>query len=286
MKSNLIYDVHYAIVLNNSNLLRQMVQALKQSRKSFYKINWVKNQSPVSLAIYRNNFQALKVLLDFQFDLNQKSRDEVGRVEPPLCAAVRLGNLEIVNLLLKSNLNLDVNQVDFFNQSSLWIAVKERRLDMVKVLLDDPRLDLWSTSFQKLNSNPLYLAAKYLNLGRYEIMIQLIKAGLNETGLKFDHVQKILNWIVKAKDEKILKVLIKTGLKYENLACLQSSCQQNWFKNILSTFPISLAYQCRIVIRKKFLFATKKAINMERLRNKFSNLPEYLINFVYSVEMF
>jgi len=285
MKSNIIYDVHYAIICDDLSSLRDLIHAFISSHKTLNDTNWIKSQTPISLAIYRNNFCALKVLLEFNFDLNRKSKDDVGRIEPPLCTAVRLGNLEIVNLLLKSNLNLDVNQVDFFNQSSLWIAVKERRLDMVKILLNDPRLDLWSQSFQKLDSNPVYLAAKYLNMGRYEIMLHLIKSGFIETGLKVYEFEKTLSWIIKVKDEKIVKLLIKTGLKYEMLACIQPSCQQIWIRHILSLFPLSLVDQCRIVIRRYYLMTTRRTINLERLRHKFPSLPEYLVSFIASVDI-
>ena len=179
------FDLQLAIITNNVNKIDEIIQGIGVEAVS-NSIRLINRSTPLSLAIYRNNKPALDHLLQHPFNLNRLSCDHLGRIEPPLCSAVRLGNKAIITKLLSFQ-SINVNQFDFFGQTPLWLAVRDRRIDLVQSILqhDSFRLDL--SLFTKSRTSPVYLAAKYLRRGREEMFELLLKSGLPFICIDMDH---------------------------------------------------------------------------------------------------
>ncbi|RWS23688.1 ankyrin-1-like protein [Leptotrombidium deliense] len=176
----LICDLHLAITLNNVKEVENVLQRVKRLDPDFdvNSITFIGNASPLSYAVYRSHEEIVRLLLKYRCNPNRVSKDHLSRIEPPLCSAVRIGNTAIIESLLKLTSRLNVNQTDFFSQTPLWLAVKSRRLDIVKMIIENDNFTVDCDSFRVQKSSPVYLAAKYLRQGRRKIFELLINSGM------------------------------------------------------------------------------------------------------------
>lgn len=254
-------DLQMAIIQRDLNGIKSLISCHNVDVNCIKLLN---GSTPLSFAIYGNLCEVVKVLLAMGCDTNRCSNDHLGRIEPPLCSAVRIGNTIIVRSLLDVP-HIDVNQTDFFGQTPLWLAVKARRFDLLSLILDHHSFRLNANSFIMRDSNPLYLASKYLNKGRLQMVKALIKCGFRVDAESFA-------WILKHNDESVIKMVLNA----DNNPVFRKQL------NIMS--PLSLLKLTRIAIRDIFIAHTNCVINLKTLKIHFSSLPDSLIEFIVNLE--
>ncbi|XP_013793641.1 ankyrin-1-like [Limulus polyphemus] len=209
-------DLHLAVAQRNTAGVESIVASGVNINSS------IRGTTPLGLAIYRRYDDVVEILVQAGADVNQRSQDHLERIEPPLCSACRLGNLAVVKILLQTP-SIDVNKRDFFNKTPLWTAVKEKRPDLVKLLLankaDVNAGEIWSEC-------PLHLATKYR--GRREIADMLIRSGCRVNVADSDD-RTPLFWTIQHSDRRIFTLLIYGGAKIKNPDWLsQSSLPLSW----------------------------------------------------------
>jgi ankyrin repeat protein len=87
-KKSLIFDLQLAITKNNLNEIKSI---LNNNEIDLNGITFITKSTPLSFAIYHKLYEVIKLLLNSGSDPNRVSCDNLGRIEPPLCSAVRLG---------------------------------------------------------------------------------------------------------------------------------------------------------------------------------------------------
>lgn len=284
------FDLQLAIITNNVKKMDEIIQRIGVEAVS-NSIRLINRSTPLSLAIYRNNKPALDHLLQHPFNLNRLSCDHLGRIEPPLCSAVRLGNRPIITKLLSFQ-SINVNQFDFFGQTPLWLAVRDRRLDLVQSILqhDSFRLDL--SLFTKSRTSPVYLAAKYLRRGREEMFQLLLKSGLPFICIDMDHGGDDPDTdVVYVPGQTVLFEVAVVHHAYHFIrqlinAGLDVHCFRDKFANpiirqaIGECHPRSLAAECRLTIRRQLIQKLNVPITEELVQENFPKLPGKLSKYL------
>nr|XP_027226792.1 serine/threonine-protein phosphatase 6 regulatory ankyrin repeat subunit B-like [Penaeus vannamei] len=154
----------------------------------------VRGTTALSLAVYRGDLQALRLLVKAGAPLDRRSKDHLERLETPIISAIRLGHREIFEELVTHGARLDLR--DFYNQTPLWFAVKEQRLGFVKVLLKAGA----PVDFTRATENPLNIAMQFLGYrGRREMALELVAAGVPLT-LEDYKGHSPLYWAMKHMD--------------------------------------------------------------------------------------
>ncbi|KAG7163628.1 Ankyrin repeat-containing protein-like [Homarus americanus] len=122
-----ILDLHQAIVNGD------MGEVVRLAESGLDLGAAVRGTTALSLAVYRGDLHALRVLIKAGAPLDKRSKDHLERLETPIISSIRLGYREIFEELISRGARLDLR--DFYNQTPLWFAVKEQRLTFVRVLL-------------------------------------------------------------------------------------------------------------------------------------------------------
>ena len=284
------FDLQVAIITNNVKKIDEIIQEIGREVVSD-SIRLINRSTPLSLAIYRNNQPALDRLLQHSLNLNRLSCDHLGRVEPPLCSAVRLGNTSIVHKLLSFQ-SINVNQSDCYGQTPIWWAAQTRRLDIVQSILQHESFKITHPSFTKSRTSPVYLAAKYLRRGREDMLELLLKSGLPFICVDSDHGEEDPDGEVVCIDGQtvlfevavvhhayhFLQYLINAGL---NAYCFRDKFANPMIRQVIAdSYPRSLAAECRLVIRKELIRKTSVPITEKTLAEHLPSLPEKVWKFL------
>jgi len=88
-KKSTIFDLQMAITENN---LQKIISIISINQIDLNNVTLITKSTPLSFAIYHKLYEIVKALLSFGSNPNRISCDSLGRIEPPLCSAVRLGN--------------------------------------------------------------------------------------------------------------------------------------------------------------------------------------------------
>lgn len=296
-KNAKLYDLQTAIVSNNLARLREVLESLSSNPSiDFATIRLIGRATPISFAVYRSRDDVLEILLEYPFDINRLSCDHLGRIEPPLCSAVRIGKTSIVKRLLSEVDRIQVNQTDFFNQTPLWVAVKFRRLDIVLAIISHPNFRIDHRTFSLSRSSPLYLSSKYVNRGRQEIFQVLLTAGLPYTCIDSDSPDSIEELYDGVKIHPVdpskqgLSVFIEIALVHSDYSllrqCLNAGMHISAFRDsfinpslrqaITDMTPRTLFSEARLVIRKILLSRTRKPITVQLVDQYLPALPRQL----------
>uniref|UniRef100_A0A158Q7S8 ANK_REP_REGION domain-containing protein n=1 Tax=Elaeophora elaphi TaxID=1147741 RepID=A0A158Q7S8_9BILA len=168
-KSDALNELHIAIRANKPGLV---LYTLQHHRSLNINSNLMRT-SALSLAVRNQSESIVRILLDYNCELNKLSSDESGRLETPLYTAVRLHNYAIVELLLTYGADPNVTVSD--NRTPLYIATKERCLNICNLLISfGANLDIPDCTGQ----TPLHLACRNIT-GREQIAMLLIAHGAN-----------------------------------------------------------------------------------------------------------
>lgn len=211
----------------------------------------VRGTTALSLAVYRGDLQALRLLVKAGAPLDRRSKDHLERLETPIISAIRLGHREIFEELVTRGARLDLR--DFYNQTPLWFAVKEQRLGFVKVLLKAGA----PVDFTRATENPLNIAMQFLGYrGRREMALELVAAGVPLT-LEDYKGHSPLYWAMKHMDFEFFRLLVEAGAplrEYDWLApphlprpWLEDAPIMAWLRRESKT-PPPLKRQCRTAI--------------------------------------
>ncbi|XP_054165120.1 ankyrin repeat and SOCS box protein 12-like, partial [Oppia nitens] len=208
----------------------------------------MRKSSPLSLAVSHGLIDCVRLLLNAGSDPNRLSTDSIGRNETPLCSVVRLGKLDLLNILLDCP-DIDVNVTDFFGQTPVWLAVRERRPYFVDQLIRHQSFSMNCQSFLKRDTNPLYLSAKYINQGRVDCFKTLLNIG-------FVVDEDVLRLASKCNDQTV-QVMVKN--------CSNINCQLTGHR--VAVVVPTLKQLCRSKIRDIYLTITSsKPINFDNLQ--------------------
>lgn len=284
------FDLQIAIITNNVNKIDEIINEIGYEAVS-NSIRLINRSTPVSLAIYRNNQPALDRLLLHPINLNRLSCDYLGRVEPPLCSAIRLNNTSIVNKLLSFQ-SINVNQTDNCGQTPLWWAAQMRRFDIVQSVVGHESFKITHPSFKKSRTSPVYLAAKYLKRGREEMFKFLIESGLPYICIDTDHGGDDPEIDVTYIDgQTVLFEVAVVHHAYHFIqhlinAGMEIHCFRDKFANpiirqsIKELHPRSLAAECRLKIRRKLNQDSNSPINEKLVEEHYPFLPKKLVKYL------
>ncbi|RWS03641.1 ankyrin-1-like protein [Dinothrombium tinctorium] len=284
LMKTLICDLHLAISLGNVKEVENVVEKLIELEADcdINLITLIGNASPLSYAVYKSNIDIVRLLLRYRCDPNRLSKDHLGRIEPPLCSAVRIGNIDVIAALLNLSQGLNINQTDFFNQTPLWLAVKNRRLDIVELIVNNETFSLDCESFRLQKSSPVYLAAKYLN-NRAKILDFLIDSGITwscfEDGYKGSSV---LHWMAAVhKNVDFVNKMILAGVSQTTLLQLKTNVAIQCANKM---FPLSLQDSVRIYIRKQIINKTKRPLTYKNIAHHLPQIPNILIHILVNLK--
>jgi len=198
----------------------------------------------------------VKKLLNAGADPNSKSQGLNGRIEPPIYTAARLRDEELVELFISSG--ADVNATDFYGHNALWVATKGQRPLLMAKLLEGGSC----VGSHDWSQCPLYLTTKYLGYrGRCQLSKFLVTAGSDPTTMDPDG-KSSLYWSLRNRDYDLFRFMIDSCnprcwavLMDRNIEDLLGNMpeelllflQNQWYN------PVSLAAQCRLVIRTHLL---------------------------------
>ena len=90
VKKSLVFDLQIAIKVKNLERVQSILKS--DSELNLNNIRFIDKSTPLSYAIYNGFQECVQLLLDCGSDPNRSSTDAIGRVEPPLCTAIRIGN--------------------------------------------------------------------------------------------------------------------------------------------------------------------------------------------------
>lgn len=190
-------DLYLAIISNNVKLLKAMVELganVNTARRG---------TTPLGLSVKNNREEIVKILVSFGAKVNQRSDDGM-YTEPPLFTACRKGLKQIVKILLKAP-DINVNQKDFFGRTPLWAAVRFRRYNIVKILLEHGADINTATRY---NECPLYHSTQFI---RNNYMAHL----LIRSGCPLDFTDEWnrppLYWCVRYADRETFVLLVRAG---------------------------------------------------------------------------
>ncbi|CAG0886284.1 unnamed protein product [Darwinula stevensoni] len=259
-------DLHQAVVCGDAEGVRRAA-----SRADVDVNRRFRGMTALSLAVFNGDSDIVKVLVKFGADVNEKSKDRSERIESPLLSACRLSYADIVKVLLKSG--ADANQTDFYNQSALWVATKESRLDLVKLLVEHgAKLDI----AQRWCECPVYLCAKYLNhRNRGEILRYLVSCGARADMSDYQG-RNSLFWALAHEDADAVRFIVTSGgFKMEAWPWLEPSSIPRelssdptfmvWLEGVKES-PPPLQERCRTVIRARLSELTSGTTIRSRIR--------------------
>jgi hypothetical protein len=302
-KGSKYYDLQMAIVTSNLEKIREILDKIRDEdgHEVLINIRFLGRATPISFAVYRGRQEVLDVLLEYPFDLNKLSCDHLGRIEPPLTSAVRLGRMGIIESLLRSRdvkgaHDILINQIDYFHQTPLWTAVKFRRLDIVTLLASHPHFRTNHPSFIHSKSSPLFLASKYVNRGRHEIFTLLLRIGLPFECREADGVDEIEETYMGIKilsnnpDRAGFSIFIEIALVHSRFdlleQCLNAGMKISGFKDlfvnsclreaITSMTPRTLFSEARLLIRNVLTLKTHKPLTVNLVNEHFPQLPYHV----------
>lgn len=209
-------------------------------------------QQKLQEAIEASNVAGVSNILTSGFDVN-KPLDKYPE-NRALHVAARLGDLEIVKLLLEAGAQVDVENI--VEQTPLSEVVRRRHDKVAEMLviatpnLRGSSLDSWGQVFSKvLNSFPLYLVK-----------------------LVFKVAYKSADSDFKSNEEKVTKQLQERNL-YDAENPQSESLKK--FLMEMKTQPFSLSHICRLTIRSSFQNRRNVYYDIQRL-----NYPQKLKNYL------
>ncbi|VDM92289.1 unnamed protein product [Litomosoides sigmodontis] len=247
--------------------------------------------SALSLAVRNQSELIVRILLDHNCELNKLSSDESGRLETPLHTAVRLHNYVIVELLLFDSSKKLLNEcliqgysccvifyTDFLqmygadpnvtvsdNRTPLYIATKERRLDICNLLIAfGANLDIPDCTGQ----TPLHLACRNI-AGREQIAMLLIAHGANVHASDFKR-RIPLDFAEINASIPIIKLLIEEGspISKHMKERIRNVLQDKFDQRGKTTNTNGQNYALKIVIDKTHsIVPTLLVLSKARIRN-------------------
>jgi ankyrin repeat protein len=101
-------------------------------------VNYMLNlETPLTIACMKGDKMMVNLLLEYGADVNFTNRQN----ESPLISACDYSRLDIIKLLLK-NPKTDINMPDAYGTTPLMLGVVQDEIQIVRILLQDSRLDI------------------------------------------------------------------------------------------------------------------------------------------------
>ncbi|XP_013384369.1 serine/threonine-protein phosphatase 6 regulatory ankyrin repeat subunit B [Lingula anatina] len=235
----------------------------------------------LAMAFYKNRESIFHWILNNadEIDLDMPSNDGKGRIEPLLVAACRVGNKEMMTILL--NKGADIDAVDNYNHTALWMATRQRRIDIVELLISyGAKINI----SEMWNESPLYLSLKYPRREKMAAMLILNGACVNFPGES--RTKTLLHWCMFHCHKDIIKLLAYTGYNITKEQGIWLSLPARvaedvefcrWLKDELST-PPNLQRQCRVAIRRQVLHQEAGRLFLQKLKTL--PLPQRLLDYL------
>lgn len=179
------------------------VQRLLEQGHNVNAINELTWDSPLLHALYKNNIELVKMLLEWGANPHQG-----GYGESTLHIAVRVGNLEIVKLLVEDH-HVDLHEKDGCGYSPLHIAITGDNVGTVKYLLSkgaDPNDTVGDDSPDSEWEHSLHL----LRTDNVEMAKTLVEGGANVDRRNSDRVTPLM-WACSVRHVGVALYLISAG---------------------------------------------------------------------------
>ena len=107
-------------------------------------MSWIRNRLPsiysVSELIYTGNLEGLQVKLNYGADVDEEEFDKT-----PICFAIELEHVKMVNLLIAYGANVN-QKCSGTGKSPLSIAVEVGNLEIIKLLVENGAIDTFDES--------------------------------------------------------------------------------------------------------------------------------------------
>ena len=238
-------DVIYAVKTRNVKLLSKL---LSLGGNPNAESNYV---PAINIALSYGDIKLIGLLLQYGVKLDNTTGNYADCQEEPLLIAIKNGNLAIVQMFLDAG--ADPTCSNSYN-SSLWMATKEKRLDILETLMQYGA-NLHATKLWV--KCPLYLACSSLACPkRRQIAVHLIKHGcyLNSSAAIITNKQySPLYETILARDYQLLLYLVYAGIDIRTIdwSDINIHCDPTFlhFLKNLQRNPLSLKAACRILIR-------------------------------------
>ena len=159
-------------------------------------------ESPLVQAVRTSDEEIVRLLLDYKANANSKTHD---LSQTALHVAASLGNSKIIQLLLESGAEINIDKVSMQSKTPLLIAVENNQVLAVKVLLESgANVNIPD----KENKIPLYVAVQINSL---EIVNLLLEQKANNINTQDWALNSSLHLAVKHGNIEIVKVLLEHG---------------------------------------------------------------------------
>ena len=180
---------------------------------------------------------------------------EATRISPPLHEAIRNNETDFIEKLFRYKFVKNVNATDSLGFTALHIAVLEKNLKVIKILIKHGAKVNVSSDEEKLlpeisalidrddekrtyyNLTPLHIAALS---GSKDIVRKLIKHGANVNNEKNDYRIRPLQCAIESGSVEILSILLKNGGEFGQKN--GSAYFKGYMKNFERTFCFAAAY--------------------------------------------
>lgn len=250
--SFLCYELFAAIEMGSLKRVRNVLLSYPDLDFNFH----IKDVTPLSLTLYRKRFDIFHLFLHHQakmgnLNLNMISKDNLGRMEPPIITACRLHFLEGVMTLVRKG--ADIDMTDNQGHTALWVASRQQMPDLVEYLINNGAS---VSKMDKFGCTPLLTALMY----RVSSMIirHLIIHGspLSAHNNWSSAEQSPLFWATKNGNFEIVKLVLQAGVGLWEIRSVRMALSNSDVdSDILELLdqetqaPPSLQHQCKLVVR-------------------------------------
>ncbi|KAH9505204.1 hypothetical protein Btru_058945 [Bulinus truncatus] len=252
VQSFLCYELFAAIEMGSFKRVRNVLLSYPDLDFNFH----IKDVTPLSLSLYRKRFDIFHLFLHHQakvgnLNLNMISRDNLGRMEPPIITACRLHFLEGVVTLVRKG--ADIDMTDNQGHTALWVASRQQMPDLVEYLINNGAS---VSKMDKFGCTPLLTALMY-RVSSMIIRHLIIHGSPLSAHLRWSSAeQSPLFWATKHGNLEIVRLLLQAGVGMLEVRSVRMAlsnsdvdCEILELLDQETQSPPSLQHQCKLVLR-------------------------------------
>lgn len=252
VQSFLAYDLFSAIEVGSVRCARSILLSYPDLDLNFH----IKDITPLSLALYKKHFDIFHLFMRHndrarRMDLNMISKDQLGRVEPPIITACRLHFIDGVMTLVDQGADIDCP--DGQGHTALRVATLLQMPDLVEYLIAKGAS---VNRPDRIRCSPLLAALMYRVSSMIIKMLIVHGSGLYATHPSAERCP--LFWAAKHGNGEIVKLVLMAGVPIAQVRTVKAALV-NSFKvdpSIMELLdaetrsPPSLQHLCKSVVRQ------------------------------------
>jgi len=166
-------QINLEVKMKNLELVKYLIEEVSITPKMDIKSKDINEEYPIMTALYSNDIEIFKYLLEHGADCNTKNDNGISL----LLLIIHNNKYEMLKELMEYEVN--INEKDINGNSSLMKAVNQNNEELVELLIDygnDNEIPININNKDEYNNYPLFQAIKYNNL---DIVISLINYGVH-----------------------------------------------------------------------------------------------------------